>query len=75
MVVQRIRQMFSMTKSNFKKRLRCEGFPRHFQQFPMTVLPKVSCSSRMAARELFSCVQRTKLLLVFSILRHQSYLY
>ena len=65
----------SMTKSNFKKRLRCEEFPRHFQQFLMTVLSKVSSSSRMAARELSYCVQRTMLFLVFSILRYQNYLY
>ena len=65
----------SMTKSNFKKRLRCEEFPGHFQQFLMTVLSKVSCSSRMAARELSYCVQRTMLFLVFSILRYQNYLY
>ena len=65
----------SMTKSNFKKRLRCEEFPGHFQQFLMTVLSKVSCSSRMAARELSYCAQRTMLFLVFSILRYQNYLY
>ena len=65
----------SMTKSNFKKRLRCEEFPGHFQQFLMTVLSKVSSSSRMAARELSYCVQRTMLFLVFSILRYQNYLY
>ena len=65
----------SMTKSNFKKRLRCEEFPGHFQQFLMTVLSKVSYSSRMAARELSYCVQRTMLFLVFSILRYQNYLY
>ena len=64
-----------MTKGNFKKVLRCEEFPGHFQQFPMTVLSFVSCSSRMDAHELFSCMQRTKLLLVFSILGHQNYLF
>ena len=49
--------------------LRCEKFPGHFQQFPMTALSYISCSSRMGTRELFSCMQRTKLLLVFSILK------
>ena len=56
-----------MTKGNFKKMLRCEEFPGHFQQFPMTVLSNVSCTSRMAAHEFFSCMQRTKLFLVFSM--------
>ena len=60
-----------MTKNNFKKTLHCEEFPGHFQQFSMTVLSKVSFSSKMAAHELFSCVQRTNLLLVFSILSHR----
>ena len=63
-----------MTKGNFKKWLRCEEFPDHFQQFPMTVSYYVTCSSRMAAHRLFSCTQRTKPFLVFSILGHQNYL-
>ena len=41
----------------------------------MAVLSKVSCSSRMATRELSSCVRRTMLFLVLSILRYQNYLY
>ena len=65
----------SLTKSNFKKRLSCEEFPGHFHQFSMAVLSKVSCSSRMATRELSSCLRRTMLFLVFSILRYQNYLY
>ena len=39
-----------MTKGNFEKMLRCEEFPGHFQQFPVTVLSNVRCSSRMAAK-------------------------